>query len=70
MYTDEMEELMENINNPAHLASVRAGFDELLALGDGQETDAGIWRYLDRHATVELNGGRCPIKLPAFRACA
>ena len=49
-YTEEMEEIMEKINNPTQLASVRADFDKLLAFGGGQETDAGIWRFLDRHA--------------------
>ena len=74
-YTEEMEDMMDKVNNPAHLSSIRAHFDELLALGGGQETDAGIWRYLDRHAPAclepaELKRRRCPIKLPAFQACA
>ncbi|KAH8043256.1 hypothetical protein JL721_13167 [Aureococcus anophagefferens] len=69
-YTEEMEEIMEKINNPTQLASVRADFDELLALGGGQETDAGIWRFLDRHAPAKLKERQCPIRLGAFRACA
>ena len=69
-YTEEMEEIMEKINNPTQLASVRADFDKLLALGGGQETDAGIWRFLDRHAPAMLEERQCPITHPAFRACA
>ena len=69
-YTEEMEDMMEKINNPTQLASVRADFDELLALGGGQETDAGIWRYLDRHAPAKLKLQQCPIRLGAFKACA